>query len=133
MSEYTLLNLRDDTEDFAKRFGLDPELELRYGRKALGIEGGNFSYQRRAPNVPGTSGHRHRTQEEVYIVIAGSGQVKLDDEVYDVRQWDVIRVPPAVARGFASGPDGLELIAIGFGEGGDGETVEEFWETPSGR
>ena len=45
MSDHTLLNLRDDTEDFAKRFGLDPDLELRYGRKALGIEGGNFSYQ----------------------------------------------------------------------------------------
>jgi mannose-6-phosphate isomerase-like protein (cupin superfamily) len=69
----------------------------------------------------------------VYIVIAGSGQVKLDDEVHDVRHWDVIRVPPAVARGFASGPDGLELIAIGFGEGGDGETVEGSWEPPSCR
>ena len=133
MSDYTLLNLRDDTEDLAKRFDLDPDLELRYGRKALGIEGGNFSYQRRAPNVPGTSGHRHQTQEEVYIVIAGSGQVKLDGEVHDVRQWDVIRVPPAVARGFASGPDGLELIAIGFGEGGDGEIIEGFWEPASGR
>jgi hypothetical protein len=88
--------LRDDTEGFAKRFGLDPDLELRYGRKALGIEGGNFSYQRRAPNVAGTSGHRHQTQEEVHIVIAGSGQVKFDDEVHDVRQWDVI---PRSARG----------------------------------
>ena len=129
MSDYTRLNLRDDTENFAERFGLAPDLELRFGRSALGIEGGGFSYQKRAPNLAGSTGHRHRTQEEVYIVIAGSGQVKLDDEVQDIRQWDVIRVPPDVARGFASGPDGLEFIAIGYGEGGDGETIEGFWET----
>ena len=129
MSDYTRLNLRDDTENFAERFGLAPDLELRFGRSALGIEGGGFSYQKRAPNLAGSTGHRHRIQEEVYIVIAGSGQVKLDDEVQDIRQWDVIRVPPAVARGFASGPDGLEFIAIGYGEGGDGETIEGFWET----
>ena len=47
--------------------------------------------------------------------------------VYDVT--DVFRIPPTMARGFASGPDGLELIAIGYGDGGDGETVEGFWET----
>jgi mannose-6-phosphate isomerase-like protein (cupin superfamily) len=129
LSEYTRLNLRDDVENFAERYGLAPNLELRFGRNALGIEGGGFSYQKRAPNLASATGHRHQTQEEVYIVIAGSGQVKLDDEVQDLRQWDVIRVPPTVARGFASGPDGLELIAIGYGDGGDGETIEGFWET----
>jgi mannose-6-phosphate isomerase-like protein (cupin superfamily) len=129
LNEYTRLNLRDDVENFAEGYGLAPDLELRFGRNALGIEGGGFSYQKRGPNVAGATGHRHQTQEEVYIVIAGSGQVKLDDEVQDVHQWDVIRVPPTVARGFASGPDGLELIAIGYGAGGDGETIEGFWET----
>ena len=129
MGEYTRLNLRDDVENFAERHGLAPDLELRFGRSALGIEGGGFSYQRRAPNMASTTGHRHQTQEEVYIVIAGSGQVKLGDEVQDLRQWDVIRVSPTTARGFTSGPEGLELIAIGYGEGGDGETVEGFWET----
>jgi uncharacterized cupin superfamily protein len=130
LTEYARLNLQEDVENFAKRYGLDPDLDIRFGRKALGIEGGGFSYQRLAPNLPGSSGHRHRTQEEVYIVVAGSGQVKLDDTVESLRQWDVVRVPPTVARGFASGPDGLELLAIGFGEGGDGEIVEGFWNTP---
>jgi len=129
LSDYTRLNLRDDVANFAERFGLAPDLELRFGRDALGIEGGGFSYQNRAPNLVSTTGHRHKTQEEVYIVIAGSGRVKLDDEVQELRQWDVIRVPPNVARGFASGPDGLEFIAIGYGEGGDGETIEDFWKS----
>ncbi len=128
MTEYTRLNLREDVENFAERYGLGSDLEIRFGRKALGIEGGGFSYQRLAPNLPGSSGHRHRTQEEVYVVLAGSGQVKLDDSVESLRQWDVVRVPPTVTRGFASGPDGLELLAVGFGEGGDSEIVEGFWD-----
>jgi len=31
------------------------------------------------------------------------------------------------ARGFEAGSDGLELVAIGFGEGGDSEMLEYFW------
>ncbi|MGH9029184.1 MAG: hypothetical protein ACRDV4_06165 [Acidimicrobiales bacterium] len=44
------------------------------------------------------------SKEEVYIVLAGSGRVKLEDEVRELRQWDVVRVPAPVARGFESGP-----------------------------
>jgi len=127
LADYTLLNLKDDVENMAEQFGLAPDIEARFGRKALGLEGGGFSYQRLAPNVTGTTAHRHVTQEEVYVVLSGSGRVKLEDEVRDLRQWDVLRVPAPVARGFESGPGGLELIAIGFGEGGDGEILEDFW------
>jgi len=115
----------------AERFGLAPELEARFGRKALGLEGGGFSYQKFAPNVPGSTGHRHRVQEEAYVVLAGSGRVKLEDEVHELRQWDVLRVAAPVARGFESGPDGLELLAIGFGEGGDTEMLDGFWQAES--
>jgi mannose-6-phosphate isomerase-like protein (cupin superfamily) len=128
LTEYTLVNLKEDVENMAERFGLAPGLEARFGRKALGLEGGGFSYQKLAPNLAGSMGHRHRDQEEVYVVIAGSGRVKLEDEVRDVRQWDVLRVPPPVARGFEAGPEGLELLAIGFGESGDSEMLEGFWD-----
>jgi quercetin dioxygenase-like cupin family protein len=76
-----------------------------------------------------TSGHRHKVQEEVYAVINCSGRVKLDDEVIEAKQWDVIRVAPEVVRGFEAGPDGLEIIAAGGSkpEGGDGELVEGHW------
>ena len=131
MTEYTLLNLKDDVENMAERFGLAPDIEARFGRTPLGLEGGGFSYQRLAPNVTGTTAHRHGTQEEVYVVLSGSGRVKLEDEVRELRQWDALRVPAPVARGFASGPEGLELIAIGFGEGGDGEILEDFWNESS--
>lgn len=131
MADWTLLNLKDDVENMAERFGLAPDLEARFARSALGLEGGGFSYQKIAPNFQSPTGHRHERQEEVYVVVAGSGSVKLDDEVRELRQWDALRVPPGVARGFASGPDGLELLAIGFGEGGDGEMLEGFWSDES--
>ncbi len=127
MSSWTLLNLKDDVENMAERFGLAPDVEARFGRKPLGLEGGGFSYQRLAPNVASTDGHRHERQEEMYVVLSGSGRVKLDDEVRELRQWDALRVPGPVARGFRSGPEGLELLVVGFGEAGDVEMLEGFW------
>ena len=63
------------------------------------------------------------------MVVSGSGRVRLDDEIVELSEWDVIRVAPSVVRSFEGGPDGLELIAIGNDrpEGGDGEMVQDFW------
>ncbi len=127
MADYTHLNLKDDVKNAAEDFGLAPDLETRFGRNALGIEGGGFSYQKLAPNIDAPFGHRHERQEEAYVVIAGSGKVKLEDEVVELKQWDVLRVAPATGRSFASGPDGLELLAIGFGPGGDASMIEKPW------
>jgi quercetin dioxygenase-like cupin family protein len=73
--------------------------------------------------------HSHREQEEAYVVIDGSGRVRLDDEVHELRQWDVLRVSPATVRAFEAGDDGLELIALGSDrpEGGDGVPAPSAW------
>jgi mannose-6-phosphate isomerase-like protein (cupin superfamily) len=128
MAEWSIVNLKADVDNSAERFGLAPDLEARFARNPLGLEGGGFSYQKLAPDFRAPTGHRHQGQEEVYVVVAGSGRVKLNDEVRELQQWDAVRVPPGVARGFASGPDGLELLAIGFGEGGDAEMLQDFWD-----
>ena len=60
-----------------------------------------------------SGGHSHREQEEAYVVISGSGRIRLDDEIREIRQWDVIRVAPPVVRAFEAGPDGLDVIAVG--------------------
>ncbi len=127
MADWTILNLKDDVENAAERFGLAPKVEARFGRKPLGLEGGGFSYQRLAPDFEPPFGHRHQTHEEVYVVLSGSGRAKLEDDVQELRQWDVLRVPARVARGFAAGPDGLEMLVIGFGESGDTEMLDDFW------
>jgi quercetin dioxygenase-like cupin family protein len=125
--DYTQLNLKDDVENASERFGLAPDMEARFARNPLELTGGGFSYQKLAPGFRSPTAHRHREQEEVYVVIGGGGRVKVEDEVRDLRQWDAIRFAPEVARGFEAGPDGLELLAIGFGEGGDTEMLEGFW------
>ena len=85
-----------------------------------------FSYE---PGARMPFGHRHKTQEEVYVVVAGSGRAKLEDEIVEIGLWDVIRVTPHVIRSFEAGPDGMELICVGGKrpEGGDNEGFKDFW------
>jgi mannose-6-phosphate isomerase-like protein (cupin superfamily) len=125
MPDFTLKNLKDVDDNAADREGL----EARLGRKHLNSEHLGVSYFRYAPDFRAPYGHRHHEQEEAYVVVHGSGRMKLDDEIVELRQWDVVRVAPQVVRAFAGGPEGLELIAIGADrpEGGDGELVEGFW------
>jgi mannose-6-phosphate isomerase-like protein (cupin superfamily) len=128
MADWAIRNLKGDVENTAEQYGLAPDIETRFGRKALGLEGGGFSYQRLAPNFALPFGHTHGSQEEVYVVLSGSGRAKLDGEEQELGQWDALRVPPQVARGFAAGPHGMELLVIGFGEGGDAEMIDGYWD-----
>jgi mannose-6-phosphate isomerase-like protein (cupin superfamily) len=126
MANYTKKNLKEVDDSAADRGG---DIEARFARKHLDSDHLGVSYFRYGPSFKGPYGHRHREQEEAYVVVSGSGRAKLDDEIVDLQQWDVIRVAPAVVRAFEGGPNGLELIAIGSDrpEDGDGEMVSDFW------
>jgi mannose-6-phosphate isomerase-like protein (cupin superfamily) len=128
MADYTIANLKE-IEDSAVKFGYSPDLESRFAREALETEQVGLSYQRLAPDVRGPFGHQHKQQEELYVVVGGSGRVKLDDEVREVNQWDVVRIAPQTARCFEAGPEGLELLAFGGGAGGveDAEVLPDWW------
>jgi uncharacterized cupin superfamily protein len=112
MSEHTIRNLRE-VEDSAPKFGMGDVMQARFAAGDLGLERSAVSLQRLAPNASQPFGHHHKGQEELYVVLDGSGRVKLDDEVFDVVAWDAVRVAPGVMRGFAAGPDGLEFLAFG--------------------
>jgi len=126
MSDFAIKNLKEIDDAAADR---GPNFEARFARKHLDSEHLGVSYFRYGPGNRSPIGHRHREQEEAYVVISGSGRAKLDDEVVELHHWDVLRVAPQVVRAFEGGPDGLELIAIGSDrpEGGDGERVEGHW------
>ena len=126
MPGYTIVNLKH-VENRSSESG--PTLEARFARNDIESEHNGLSHIRYAPDRHSSRGHAHREQEEVYVVLSGSGRVKLDDEVIEVRPWDVVRVAPGTFRGFAAGPDGLELIAIGSDrpEGGDGVQSDDDW------
>ena len=130
MPDYAIVNLLD-LADVVE--GKVPGLEGRFGRKHLGSRDLGVSHWKYAPNTRNPGAHSHREQEEAYVVVAGSGRVRLDDEIRDIRRWDVVRVAPEVVRGFEAGPDGLELIAVGGPkpEGGDGVASDAPWPDAS--
>ena len=107
----------------------DRDIEARFARKELSSEHLGVSYFRYGPNFRAPTGHWHREQEEAYVVVGGSGRVRLDDEIVELKHWDVLRVAPKVVRAFEGGPEGLEFIAVGSDrpEGGDGVAVENWW------
>jgi mannose-6-phosphate isomerase-like protein (cupin superfamily) len=110
---YTLKNIKRDLEDIGSVFDGAPDLQFRAATKPLQLEQSALSYQWVPPNYRFPYGHTHATQEEVYLVVRGSGRMKLDDEVVDVVEWDAVRVPPGTWRGYEAGAEGLELLVIG--------------------
>src|ERR1700730_1513832 len=126
MPGFTVKNFKQVEDSAADR---DAEIEARFGRQHIDSDHLGVSYFRYGPGFRTSYGHRHREQEEAYVVAAGSGRMRLDDEVIELQQWDVVRVAPAVVRAFEGGPEGLEIIAIGNDrpEGGDGVMVHDFW------
>jgi mannose-6-phosphate isomerase-like protein (cupin superfamily) len=116
---FTRLNIRSELEDLGPRFDGAPDLEFRAATKALGLESSALSYQRVPPGYRFPSGHTHLRQEEVYVVVRGSGRMKLDDEIVELAEWDAVRVPPGTWRGYEAGPDGLEILVVGAPNLGD--------------
>jgi mannose-6-phosphate isomerase-like protein (cupin superfamily) len=110
---FTLRNLREDLADVGSNFDGAPDLEFRLASRALELEQSGLSYQRIPPDYRFPYGHTHKEQEEVFVVVGGSGRMKLDDEIVEVKRWDVVRVPPGTWRGYEAGPEGLEILVFG--------------------
>lgn len=110
---FTRRNLKEEVEDVGSNFDGPPDLEFRLATRALELEHSGLCYQRIPPGHRFPYGHTHRQQEEVFVVVGGSGRIKLDEEIVELRRWDAVRVPPGTWRGYEAGPDGLELLVIG--------------------
>lgn len=122
----TIVNLQD-VEDAAAKFGLADTGEARFARADLGAATVGLSLQALRPGARQTFGHRHAVDEEVYVILAGSGRVAIDDEIHPLRRLDAIRVAPGSKRAFEAGPDGLEVLATGAHRPGDAEMIPGFW------
>ena len=129
MSGYTKLNLREEVEDQAPNFGLEGKIEARMARVPLQLEHSGISYQRLAPNFRLPFGHRHKTQEEIYVLINGSLRARLEDEVVELKPFDALRVHKDTMRGFEAGLEGADLIAIVAPHTGPGDAdmVNDWW------
>jgi uncharacterized cupin superfamily protein len=100
---FTLRNIKEDLEDVGANFDGAPDLEYRIATQALALEKSGLSYQSVPPDYRFAYGHTHKKQEEVYVVLRGSGRMKLDDEIVELKEWDAVRVPPGsdTPHGFA--------------------------------
>jgi mannose-6-phosphate isomerase-like protein (cupin superfamily) len=121
---HTVKNLRD-VEDSAPKFGFGEIQEARFATDDLDAERTGFSYHVVKPGRRQGFAHRHEDAEEVYVVIGGSGRVKLDDVIVELKRLDAVRVSPPVVRAFEADGDGLEILAFGARHEGDGELVKE--------
>ena len=113
MAGFTKLNLKADVDDMAPRFGYAPNMESRFARIPLGLEKSGLSNFKIAPGFRVPFGHKHGEQEEIYLVVSGSARMKLDDEIIELGEWDVVRVPGEMMRAMEGGPDGCEIVAFG--------------------
>jgi mannose-6-phosphate isomerase-like protein (cupin superfamily)/quinol monooxygenase YgiN len=126
---YTHLNL-NEVEDMAPRFGMGEQGEARFATRPLEARRTGLSHQRLRPGVRQAFGHHHQHAEEVFLVLAGSGRIKIDDEIEHVKPLDAIRVAPGSTRGFEAGPDGLEFVVFGAHHRGDAVMDQAFWGAP---
>ncbi len=125
---YTFMKL-DEVEDSAPKFGFGDIQEARFAQKALDAERTGVSFYRLKPGMRQPFGHRHEQAEEVYVVLSGSGRVKLGDEIVELAPLDAIRVEPGLMRAFEAGDEGMQWLAFGQHHEGDGELVPGWWAT----
>jgi quinol monooxygenase YgiN/quercetin dioxygenase-like cupin family protein len=128
---FAIVNL-EQLEDLAPTAGAQELGEVRFARQALSAVGIGVSLQRLRPGKRSAFAHRHNVDEEVYVVLQGSGRVALDDQVKEVRRLDTIRVAPGSLRAFEAGPEGLEFLAVGSHHAGDTQMVPGFWPDAGG-
>jgi quercetin dioxygenase-like cupin family protein len=129
MTGYTKLNLKDDVEDQAPKFGFSPNLEFRVAGGPLEATQSALSYLRMAPGFRMPFGHTHARQEEIYVLTDGSARLKLDDEIVELERWDIVRIPSETMRNLEAGPDGAELILVGAPatDPNDAQMTQDWW------
>ncbi len=108
--------------------------EMRMMASALEAEQVAFTYRRMPQHTggKGSYGHRHKEQEEIYFVMSGKLQFKLDGEVVELEKGTAVRVPPHTWRSvWNDEPEDAELVIVSKvvpgGSRDDAEYLENFW------
>jgi mannose-6-phosphate isomerase-like protein (cupin superfamily) len=128
MGNYTKANLRNDVDNAAPKFGMPDEMQARFARSAIEGETLGLSLFTLEPNFRIPFGHKHESQEEVYVVVRGSARVKVEDEIVELGEWDAIRIGKDTMRDMEAGPEGVEYLAFGAGDDpSEAEMAPGWW------
>ena len=126
MSSYRKVNL-SEVKDLAPDFGMAAMGSARFARESVGAEKIGLTHYEMNPDQRVGFGHRHREAEEVYVVLAGAGRFKIEDEIIAVAPKDVVYCGPGTMREWQAGPEGMELIAFGGHAEDDAELQPGWW------
>jgi quercetin dioxygenase-like cupin family protein len=108
---YSVLHV-DDLE------GAGPTGGVKFVRRVLGVEAFGVNWLELPPNAEGVEHDESGTeQEEVNVVIAGSGRWRIDGEEVEVSRGTFLRFDPDTTRMPIAGPDGMTFVGIGARRG----------------
>ncbi len=106
MADYTAKSI-DDMETFYK--GL-----FRKARAELGVTSFGLGVVELGPNADNYPDHDHSgSQEEVLVVLRGTGELIVDGEAVPLSPETIVRVGPDAKRQIKPGAEGMRLLAIG--------------------
>ena len=120
--DYSIKNL-STVEDSAPKFGFGGTQEARFAREELGAEKTGLSYQVVKAGKRQPFAHRHAEDEEIYVVLSGTGRLHLDGDVVELKPLDAVRIAPHVLRALEAGDTDLEVLAFGTHHEDDAEIV----------
>jgi mannose-6-phosphate isomerase-like protein (cupin superfamily) len=130
MADYSVVRVADAT-DMAGDVGMDPDhFEIRFLRQPLQLDNFAVTFERFGAGYRPLRGHRHTVQEEVYFLVSGRAQAKLNDDMIEIEPWTAVRVPPETARAFrAAGDEDAVFVTIAAPQAGfdDVEFIQDFW------
>jgi mannose-6-phosphate isomerase-like protein (cupin superfamily) len=121
MSDYTAKRI----DDMEAAFGGG----LVKARAELGVTSFGLQVVRLPADYGDYPEHDHDKdgQEEVYLAISGSGHIEIDGERVELTPDMLVRVGPGTKRKIYSGPEGLQMIALG-GVPGKAYEISSFTE-----
>jgi mannose-6-phosphate isomerase-like protein (cupin superfamily) len=91
---------------------------VRFVRRELDLQAFGINWFQLPPNADGVHhDERESGQEEVNVIIRGSGTYVIDGQEVPIREGDVFRFDPETERGPKAGPDGLVMVAVGARRG----------------
>lgn len=128
MSGYTAISLEDAPDVLGNYPG-----EMRFLTGTLEAEQAALTWRRMPPDTGGRGsyGHRHRTQEELYLVVEGTLTFKVDDDVFEAPAGTAVRVAPETVRSVHNDSDADVVLVIASviaaDYDGEVETEDDFW------
>lgn len=108
---YSVVNVNDIE-------GAGPGGAVRFVRKQLGVEAFGINWFEVPPDMEGIEHDESDSgQEEVNVIVRGSGSYRIEGEVVPFVEGAVFRFDPGTTRQILAGPEGLTMIAVGARRG----------------